>query len=119
MTTTTKGLTGINTLLGIWLFLSPFLFATGVAGAWNLYIVGAAIAIIAGFNWAAATRGREASAGASGVNAVLGLWVAISPFVFAYSVAMSWNVVIVGLLVLAFAGYAAYEASRRPTARHV
>lgn len=119
MTATTKGLTGINTLLGIWLVISPFIFATGLAGAWNLYIVGAAIAIIAAFNWVRTNQGREALAGASGVNAVLGLWVAISPFVFAYSVAMSWNVVIVGLLVLAFAGYAAYEASRAPAPRRV
>lgn len=120
MTTTTKGLSGINTLLGIWLFLSPFIFAgVTMAGAWNLYIVGAAIAVIAAFNWVRTTQGREIVAGAAGVVAVLGLWTAISPFLFAYGVAMAWNVVIVGMLVLAFGAYNAYESSRVPEPRHV
>ena len=113
-TTTAKGLTGLNTLLGVWLFVSPFIFQTTAGGAWNLFIVGAAIAILAGYNWARTSQGRVPSSGVSSVNAVLGLWMALSPFVFLYGVALSWNVVITGLLVLAFAGYVAYEASRQP-----
>jgi hypothetical protein len=119
MTTTTKGLSGINVLLGIWLVVSPFLFGATAASAWNLFIVGAAIAIVAGFNFFRTTQGREVVAGASGVVAVLGLWMAISPFMFVYNVAMAWNVVIVGLLVLAFGAYNAYESSRVPEPRRV
>jgi hypothetical protein len=90
----------VNLVAGLWLIISPWVFAAvgpgEQGGFWNSIIVGVVIAALA------ASRLYGATAWPSWVNALLGGWVVVSPFVFAYTgnAAWTWNSVIVGVIVL-------------------
>lgn len=51
-----SGAAGLNALLGLWMIAAPFVFAAGTAMLWNNVIVGAAVAIFAGYNAYVATQ---------------------------------------------------------------
>lgn len=106
-----------NLLLGAWLLFSPWLLGyTGeAAAATNAYIVGAAIALIAAGALYAYQKWEE------WLNVALAIWLVISPWVLGFSAmaAVMYNAVVIGLLVLALAFWAAMtepEAGRRTTA---
>ena len=85
-------------LLGIWLFVSPWVlgYASGSNIAMNAYLCGALIAALAAFNlyktfvWAVA------------LNLLIGVWVAVSPWaaIVADRGAMMSNSVVVGVAVV-------------------
>ena len=88
-------------VLGLWLFVSPWAFAypAGSPLALNAYISGIVIVVLAAFDlyktyfWAVL------------VNLLVGLWVAVSPWVLrvADQKTVMWNELIVGLAVFVFA----------------
>jgi hypothetical protein len=86
----------VNLVLGAWLFFSPFFGIGGPEGpaAWNSYIFGLAISILAALTLAQPQKWEE------GVNLVIGLWLIVAPFAlgFANDPGATWNHVIVGLL---------------------
>ena len=90
MTRRRNGLSGINSVLGIWLIISPFIlgFAGNSVAEWNDIASGVAVALLA-------------LGGASWVNVFMGIWLIISPFVlgFAGEPTLLWNNVILGALV--------------------
>ncbi len=69
-------------LAGIWLFVSPWVYGAYTSGnAWNSWIVGAAIFLLACVRVA-----RPAySTAISWVNLVLGIWVFFSPWIYGYA----------------------------------
>lgn len=93
-----------NLVLAVWLVISPWLlqFAAGFGvAAWNAWISGVIVAVIAGAALMRAQPWEEWT------NLVIGAWLVISPWVLAFSgnAAATWNTVAVGLLVLALAGW--------------
>lgn len=115
MSETTKWLSGINSVLGAWLVVSPFVLTTTAGGLtasnWNNIIIGIAIFLIAGYNYYRQSQMLEASTGSSSLVALLGLWMIIAPFVvFATVGSMFWSNVITGALVTIISVYVAYEA---------
>jgi succinate dehydrogenase/fumarate reductase cytochrome b subunit len=88
-------------LLGLWLFLTPWIFTYPIPSpqAWNAFAAGAVIAILAAFElyktyfWAVV------------VHLLLGIWVAISPWVMkvASDRELMWNELIVGVAVIVLA----------------
>lgn len=118
-----------NLVLGLWVFISPWVLqqivATGAeagsattssAAAWNLYIVGIAVAALAGAALFAFQAWEEWT------NVALGAWLLASPWVlgFSSSALLMWNAVIVGALVVLLAGWAISPAqgSRQGPAKH-
>jgi hypothetical protein len=104
----------INFILGIWVLISPFVL--GVmhfrVAVWNNVIVGIiVIAFAANRTWGGSRR----STWTSWVNFALGIWLIISPWVvgFRTSPALTWNNVIVGIVV---AIVSAVGATRRTSA---
>jgi len=81
-TDSSKLAAGINVLLGIWFFVSPWIYgAVGKGNAWNSWIVGALVFILA------ATR-LSSTAGAQSLgwcNMILGAWIFASPWIYAYT----------------------------------
>jgi hypothetical protein len=71
----------INAVLGLCLALAPWVlgFTGEVAAAWNAWIIGAAIALVAVGSLVAFTQWEE------WINLVLGIWAAIAPWVVAFS----------------------------------
>ena len=88
----------INLILGVWLFITPFIFemtsSTGLA-ARNGYAFGI---IICGLSiWALV----QPQLWEEWTNLVVGLWLLISPFVLGFTAdtAAMWNHIVVGVVV--------------------
>lgn len=78
-----KTASGLNLLAGIWLFVSPWVYgAYTSANAWNSWIVGAVIVILAAIRL---SRPIAATAAASWVNCLLGIWTFVSPWIYGYT----------------------------------
>ena len=73
---------GINFLIGIWVFVSPWVYgAASNSNAWNSWIVGALVAIFALIRWSSPAGAR----GLGWANMILGSWLFISPWVYVYT----------------------------------
>ncbi len=102
-----------NILLGVWIFLSPWAMQQTIASdtelgdlaTWNLWTVGVVVLVIAAIALYAFQAWEEWT------NLILGAWLLASPWVlgFSTSAAFMWNAVIIGALVVLFAGWALYD----------
>jgi hypothetical protein len=115
LTTTSgvRGTAGINLILGIWLFVSPWVYgAYTIGNAWNSWLVGVLVAIFAAFRIS-----RPAIRGLSWVNLVLGAWTFFSPWIYGYTAQSGRfiNSVCVGALMFIMACYGAFTHSRTVT----
>lgn len=102
-----------NLILGIWVVLSPWAlgFAFNQTASWNAYVVGAIIAVAALATLVNFHKWEE------WVNAALGAWLIVSPWILGVATisALVWNQVIVGLIVGGLAiwtAIAGYESGR-------
>ncbi|WP_232686574.1 SPW repeat domain-containing protein [Halobacterium zhouii] len=125
MTSTGRWLAGVSALIGAWIFVSAFLYELQVGHFWNNVIVGAAIVVLAAYSGYQAME-MSASRGASGLAALLGLWMIVTPFVYpgvevtwlwgnaptGANTAILWSDLISGALVAVFSGYNAAQAGR-------
>ena len=108
--------TGLDILAGLWLVVAPFALGFGAVSAavWNSVIAGIAIALLA--------SSRETHEGlrhptASWINAIIGVWLVLSPFLLGFSgatVAM-WNSVVLGIAVIVFALWSAMSTPAERT----
>lgn len=98
-------------ILGFWLIIAPFagIGMKGDIAAWNSYICGAIVAILA---VAAVARPKLWE---EWVNLVIGVWLVLAPFVLGFTdqSAPMWNQIIVGLLISADAVWVAVQSSGR------
>jgi len=92
----------VNAVLAAFLFVSPWLlgFAQAPAAAWNAWLCGVVIAVLAGAAVAALQEWEE------WVNGLVGLWTAVAPWAlgFAGLTAAMWTHLGVGLAVAVLAG---------------
>lgn len=98
----------INILLGIWMIISPF--ALGLANVpralYNNVVLGIVIGIVAIIR-TSTTR----QPGWSWLNALLGIWVIISPLVLGFTLGNAiWNNVILGIIMTILAWSSAVRA---------
>jgi|GEM_PF-966329 len=95
----------INLLLGIWLIISAFTLAVSEEAYWNDLIVGIVVLILAATRLSRPTEGTKP---AGWVNAAIGVWLIAAPFILSYQRDQEmWNDIIVGALLLIFAGWSA------------
>ncbi|SIR80839.1 SPW repeat-containing protein [Haladaptatus litoreus] len=107
-TSNLKWLSGFVSLVGAWIFISSFIYpAMSITSYWNNIIIGAAIFLVAGYNYYRMTKGLTASIGSSSFVALLGLWMILVPFVMTVGAAF-WSDIISGAIVAVIAGYNAY-----------
>jgi VIT1/CCC1 family predicted Fe2+/Mn2+ transporter len=106
---TAKTLSWIIALAGLWEIVAPFVFGMTAASAflWDAIIVGLALLVFG--VWAALANTEETVKYLNWINAVLGLWLIIAPFVLTYSnaTAAMWNDIIIGLVALVLGVWAA------------
>ncbi|MER9328511.1 SPW repeat protein [Mesorhizobium sp. M0488] len=102
----------VNVVAGIALVLSPWYlgFTTETYAAWNAWIAGAVIALIA-VGALVASHAYEEWA-----NLVVGLWTLVSPWALGFSglAAAMWAHVIVGVIVAALAAGSLWFFGNRP-----
>ncbi len=106
---TAKTLSWIIAVVGLWEIIAPFIFGMTATTAflWDAIIVGLALLVFGA--WAALANDENTIKYLSWINAVLGLWLVIAPFVLSYSSAAAamWNDIIIGLVALALGAWAA------------
>ncbi len=109
-----KALNWIIALAGLLAIIAPFVlgFSTMTATLWSNIVVGVLL-IIFGV-WAAVSDNFSADRTLDWINAVLGLWLLISPFVLGSSVIMAalWSDVILGIVALVLGVVAALREQR-------
>lgn len=96
-----KVASGLNFLAGIWLVISAWVYGTiySSGSSWNSIIVGIAIAVFAAIRFFS----PRSAVGLSWINALLGIWMIISPWVYGYAAAnpaRMWNSVIFGIIAM-------------------
>ncbi len=109
-----KVLSWITVILGVWLIIAPFIltFPSTVA-MWNSIIVGVIVLVL---SWIRAAN-PATSPGLSWINAILGLWLIVAPFVMsmASSTSTRWNDIVLGIAVIVFSVWAALASRMRTT----
>ena len=102
----------VNIVAGLGLLFSPWYlgYAAETGAAWNAWIVGAAVVIVAGLALYAFHQAQEWA------NAVLGLWAVVSPWVLGFSgvTAATAAHVVAGLIVAILAGISLWFTTNRP-----
>ncbi|HVV49422.1 MAG TPA: hypothetical protein VHO06_07180 [Polyangia bacterium] len=107
-----RGARYLNILLGIWLFISAFVWPHRTWQFENTWILGV-IAVVVGFIALGAPAIRF-------VNTVVGIWLVISGFgAPALSVATRWNNGLVGIAIFILSLVGSGSASELRTGRHV
>lgn len=88
---------GINLILAIWLFISPWALSYSMPSVlWNNIIVGIAVFVL---SWVRLSN-RSTTGAASWINVLLGIWLIIAPFAMHYeNDGQRWNSVIIGIIV--------------------
>ena len=112
-----KWLSGLASLFGAWIVVSPWVLGDELAAGslWNNVIIGAAIFLIAGYNYYRLSKGLTVSVGGAALVALLGLWMIIAPFLaFEVEAALLWSNVISGIAVAGLSGYNAYAGREAP-----
>jgi hypothetical protein len=107
---------GLNFLIGVWLFVSPWVYGAYTnPDAWNSWIVGAVIAILAAIRFNN-VRGLPIF---SWVNVILGAWTFASPWIYGYigNTGRFVNSLCVGVVVFILA-LTAWSAKPRTTVPH-
>nr|WP_273737604.1 hypothetical protein [Natrinema soli] len=111
MNTMMKLTAGGNSALGCWLIVAPFVLDAPAAGRWNDVLVGAAIALVAGYNYTKALRRQSVSARGAGFVTVLGCWLIVAPFALGLESPILWNDVVSGTVVAGIGSYNIYIAT--------
>lgn len=111
-----KTASGLNFLVGIWFILSPWVYGAraGAGGVWNSIIVGIIIAVFAAIRFFS----PRSAPGLSWINALLGIWMVISPWVYGYTTntARMWNSIIFGIIAIILGVWSAVSTRRTTVA---
>lgn len=87
----------VNLILGIWLFIAPWIWSSHMSAGWNAWILGVIIVVMA--LWALSA---PAMAFPEWVNVIAGIWLFIAPWVLGYYAvthSAAWNQWVVGVIV--------------------
>jgi SPW repeat len=95
---------GLNVAVGAYALLAVWIGSASPANFWNAAIAGLAVLILAAYRMAGA-----AGPWASWTNAGIGLWLAISPWVYGYAsdAGWLWNSILVGGIVFILGSWSA------------
>lgn len=98
---------GLNFIAGVYLFISGWIGGMNAGNTWNSIIFGIIVAILAASRFAGAT-----GPWASWVDALIGVWLIISPWVYGYSgTSWEWNSIVVGVIMLILGVWSASAGS--------
>ncbi|NOV16101.1 hypothetical protein E5S70_08380 [Ensifer adhaerens] len=109
-----RGQDWCNLALAVCLFLSPWVigYSMETVPAWNAWIVGLALAVLAYATLSVFAEWEEWA------NLALGAWLVVSPWVLGYAVNMivMWTHAVLGLLVAAVSAWAVWAHRHDPHA---
>lgn len=109
---------GVVSLVGLWIAVSPFLYETAQTSRWNNAVTGGAICLLAGYGLYRMSKGRWPDVGTTSLASLLGLWAIAAPLLLTYgSDALVWSTMASGIAVAILSGYSAYESRRTDAPR--
>lgn len=112
-----KWVSGIVSLIGLWIAASPFVYDTTTMATWNNVAVGLAIFLVAGFTYYQLAGGAFAAVGALSLVVLLGLWTVAAPYLMDFeSNALLFSNVVAGGAVAIISAYNAYANREAQTA---
>lgn len=98
---------GLNFLAGVYLLIAAWANGANAGARANGIIFGIIVAILAATRFSGATRPW-----ASWVDALIGLWMIISPWVYRYSgTDWKWNSIIIGIIMIVLGVWSALAGS--------
>ncbi|SDJ49370.1 SPW repeat domain-containing protein [Natronorubrum texcoconense] len=110
-------ISAIVAVIGAWVVLSVVaLYDVSQAAFWNNVLVGSVVFLAAGYNYYRVVNDIPLSVGVSGLVALLGIWLIVSPALLEMQAGLGlttspfWSTLGSGLLIAALAGYNAYDA---------
>jgi uncharacterized membrane protein YccF (DUF307 family) len=102
-----RAASGLMVLLGFWLVMAPWIlgYSEISVAVWNSLLIGIAVATLALIRIALPLRSELVS----WITFLLGIWFVLSPFLLGFGEQMApmWNNIIIGLLILTLASWAA------------
>ena len=102
---------GLNFLVAIYLIISVAITAYDGGDRWNGIIFGIIVAILA-----ASRFSGSAGPWASWLDALIGVWLIISPWVYGYSgTGWEWNTIVVGIIMIILGVWSATAAHTTET----
>ncbi len=111
---TAKSLNWWIAIFGVWEVLAPFIlgYSAAKAAMWDAIIIGLALAVLGA--WAAVSKDASSMKTLSWVNALLGVWLIIAPFLLSYTGTGTalWNDIIIGIVELVLGAWAASVVSK-------
>src|SRR5690348_12109335 len=106
-----KVASGLNFIAGIYLLISAWIGAANGGSRANGIVFGSIVAILAAMRFSEST-GKWASV----INALIGIWLIISPWVYGSAgEGYMWNSIVVGIIVLILGAWGASAGVERPT----
>ena len=113
-----RWVSALTALVGLWIIASPSIYGSVDASTysvvdpayWNNMAVGTGIFLLAGYNFVRMTRDRLANVGVAALTLLLGLWIALTPFVMEMEGAtLAISTTVSGLVVALLAAYNVYS----------
>ncbi len=102
-------LTGLASLIGLWVLVTPFAFEATDEGLWSNAIAGFLVFLIAGMAFYSIMYKKTINMVLPAIAAVIGLYIVVSPYVFDIGVdELLWSNVVAGLVVFVLTGYSTY-----------
>lgn len=102
-----KVASGLNFLAGLYLLISAWANGANAGGTANGIIFGIVVAILAATRYSGAT-----GSWASWLDALIGLWMIISPWVYHYAdTTWKWNSIVVGIIMIILGVWSAIASS--------
>jgi hypothetical protein len=96
---TVKTASTITLLAGIWLFISPWLYAVSrMHDSWDSWVVGLALIVLAAIR----VGNPEKMPWLSWLNCLLGVWTFASPWIFRYTHDTGWYISSLGVGAVVF-----------------
>lgn len=103
--------------IGVWVTLSVIaIYDVSAASFWNNVLVGTVVFLAGAYNYYRVVNDIPLSVGISGLVALLGIWLIVSPALLEMPVGLGltespfWSTLASGVLIAALAGYNAYDA---------
>jgi hypothetical protein len=108
-----KVASGLNFIAGIYLLISAWIAGVNSGAKANGIVFGIVVAILA------ATRFRGVTGRwASWIDALIGVWMILSPWVYGYAAhAWKWNSIVIGIIMIVLAVWSALATGRSSLAR--
>ena len=98
---------GICFLAGLYVLIAGWIGGANIGNTWNSVVAGIVVLVLAAMRFT-----RNAGPWASWIDALIGVWLIVSPWVYGYAAeTWRWNSIVVGIVLVVFGAWSAMATS--------